>query len=261
MTLDPVRLADTADEIAADITAGRRYRARDEIDDLATGYAVQDQVVERLIATGSRSAVAGYKVALNAQALMAHFGVAEPVSARIFRDQVEESPARLQARAYRHFAFEPEIAAIIQRAPEGRLDRDGAAAIVGRLIPAFELIDLRGLDPATGDLPDIVAQNVSNAGAVLGGPGLPPADFDPAAARSRMFRNGETTLDATGAAPQDPLEVVAWMANHLAERGLDLPAGMIVLCGTHAPIASAGVGDVLAFEVEGLGRVEARLSA
>jgi hypothetical protein len=137
-----------ATEIARDIAQGLPYRSQAGRigPDLATGYAVQDRVVARLLADGTRRALAGYKVAMNAPALMAHMGVTEPLSARLFSDQRCDNGADLSGRRFHQFAFEPEIAALVVRdLPPGATpwDRASVAACVGRLVPALELLDAR----------------------------------------------------------------------------------------------------------------------
>lgn len=249
-------------DIGRDIVAHAPFVSRaDHVPDLAAGYAVQDAVVDHLIESGAREAVTGYKVAANSKALLDLFGLAEPVSARIFADQRHDSPARLRRADFNQFAFEPEIAAILgaDLAPGVRHDRASAAAAVARFVPAFELLDLRQVDPPRAHMPDMVAANISNEGIVLGGPGVAPEALDPAAIRAEVLFDGAMVQDVTGAAPQHPLDVVAWLANHLGARGFGLSAGMVVLCGTHTPILRPEGVTRLSLRMSGLGEVAADL--
>ena len=52
---------------------------------------------------------------------------------------------------------------------------------------------------------------------------------------------------------EDPYATLAWLANHLAERGRDLKAGMVVITGSLIPTVSIGPGERAVFTVEGLG--------
>jgi 2-keto-4-pentenoate hydratase len=54
---------------------------------------------------------------------------------------------------------------------------------------------------------------------------------------------------------EDPCATLAWLANHLAERGRHLKAGMIVITGSLIPTVSIAGGQRAVFKVEGLGEV------
>lgn len=256
----PLDLDALAEEIASDIAQRLPHRSLAERigPDLATGYAVQDRVVAHLITRGARRGMAGYKVALNSPTAMARMGVTEPLSARLFADQHHTSGADLRGVDYRQFAFEPEIAALIGHDLPLRAepyDRADVASAVSRLVPALELLDQRGLDMAASSLPDVVAQNISNAGVVVGGPGVTVAEFDALRIATTVALDDRTVATVTDGLPQHPLDVVAWMANHLAARGLFLQQGMVVLCGSHTPIQQAGAASAITVAMTGLGRV------
>lgn len=224
--------------------------------DLQGAYRVQDAVTACLTADPAFGSVAGWKIAANSAALMARFGVEEPVSGRIYSGQRHDSPAILKASAFRQFAVEPEIAAVMgmtlapQDAP---YDPETVKQAIDRFVPSMELLDMRDADMPGVHLPDAVAQNISNVGAVVGGPGVPPDQIDPAAIRMTLSLDGEIVHDVTGGAPQHPLAAVTWLANHLSARGLPLETGQIVLCGTHTPIwYHEGAGQIVV-NMSGLG--------
>lgn len=248
--------------IAADIVSAAPFDGYgDDVgSSFADGYAVQDALVAHLVAEGIRGRVAGYKVAANAPHLLEKLGLPEPLSARIFADQYLDSPADLSAKAFRQRAFEPEIAALIASdVPAGAHDRDSILPHVARLVPAFEVLDMREVQMSPAAMPWAVAQNISNEGVVIGGPGLPPGEVDPASLRACVTFAGSELADVTGKAPQHPLDVVAWIAGHLARRGLGLTAGMVVMCGTHTPILFPEGAGLLRLEMPGLGEAEVML--
>ncbi|MFD1510183.1 2-keto-4-pentenoate hydratase [Lacimonas salitolerans] len=230
---------------------------------LDAAYALQDQVAGHLSQDAAFGAVAGWKIAANSKALLERFGIGEPASGRVFAALRRDSPAELRAADYRQFALEPEIAAVMKTTLPAQDAPFVAATVQGaidRFVPAFELLDMRDCDMSQIHLPDIVAQNISNVGAVLGGPGIAPDQLDISKVRTTLTIDGEIRHDVTGAAPQNPLEAVTWLANHLAARGLTLEAGQIVLCGTHSPIwYHDGTGEIV-MEMSGLGRAVLRLT-
>lgn len=256
-------LAETADRIVAEILAHAPFEGHAEAvgDTLEGAYALQDAVTARLEGAAGHGPVAGYKLAANSARALAAMGLAEPLSARLFAGRCVQSPADLRGWTFRTRAFEPEIAAVIgSDVPAGPQDRASILPHVARLIPAFEVLDMRAARPSPAVMLQAVAQGISHEGAVLGGPGLPPAEVDPDRLRLRVTFGEEELADATGAAPQHPLDAVAWLAGHLAGRGLGLRAGMVVLCGTHTPILFPEGAGRLVMTVEGLGEAAADLS-
>lgn len=237
--------------------------ARAEFDDLgasaptsvAEAYALQAQVVEKLAA--AHGGIGGRKIAWNTAAQMEAMGLDEPGAACICADLVRRSPARLADADYHTFAIEPEICAILKTdlAPrEHGHDRASVIEAVERLAPAFELLDPRGMKkvpPFT-----ILAQNINNRGIVIGGPGLAPADVDPAALRSVVTKNGEVMLDKAGAAPMDPLSAVAFLANRFNALGVTLKAGEALLLGAHLPPTPIPAPATMRFELGAMGAVE-----
>jgi 2-keto-4-pentenoate hydratase len=239
----------TAQRIATEILSHAPFDGHAEAvgTTLHAAYAMQDRVVAELTGSGPRGPVAGYKLAANSAKAMAAMGLSEPLSARVFADQCRESPADLRGESFLTRAFEAEIAAVIESdVPPGTYTREGIAEYVGRLVPAFEVLDLRQSRPSPDTLPLAVAQNISNEGAILGGPGLPPGALDLEHLQVRVSLDGTVLAEATGAAPQHPLDAVAWLAGHLSDRQLPLSRGMVVLCGTHTPmLRPEGAGRLL----------------
>ena len=211
-------------------------------------YETQDGLTSLLTTTGGRGPVAGWKIAANSPQLMARFKLEEPATGRVFNSQRHDRNATLKAADYTDFAFEPEIAAIMKTALDPAKApfnlADGLAAI-DRFVPGIELLDMRNTDMPNTHIPDAIAQNISNVGAVLGGPGIAPDALNAATVHTVVKIDGIVQHDVTGAAPQNPLEAVTWLANHLASRGLALEAGQVVMCGTHSPIwYHTGTGEI-----------------
>ncbi|MEO1224419.1 MAG: fumarylacetoacetate hydrolase family protein [Pseudomonadota bacterium] len=250
--------------IVADVMAHAAFApyATDPPRTLDEAYRLQDALAEQLTARAGRQAVAGWKIAANAPHLLEKFELEDPLSGRVFKNQTQQSPARLAAATFRQFAFEPEIAAIMKtdlEVPDGPADRQDVISAIDRFVPAIELLDMRDIDMPSINIADVVAQNISNEGAVIGGPGIAPQDLIPASVRTEVRVNGKVELQVTGAAPQDPIDAVIWLARHLAKRGLRLQAGQIVLCGTHCPIWYHGNPGQIVVTMTGLGEVSLSL--
>jgi len=227
-------------------------------DDITAAYDIQDQVSAALLAGGHRTALCGYKLAMNSAALMQHFGTSEPGSARMFANQMHPSGAKLSGQAYHSMLIEPEIMAEIGRdmnPREGGHDRNSAMDAIEKFVPAIELIDCRGLHLPSSRLTSVIAQNITTAGLVHGGPGMTPQLLNVETLAVLVSIDGEIVANTVGTAPQHPLDAVAWLANHLISRGLTLKAGMIVMCGTHVPpIPLDDAGDI-SVDMDVLGKV------
>lgn len=249
---------ETLDLMTRDLLEPRPFAAypTDPPRDLAQAYDLQRALSRRLIAGGAHGHVAGWKIAANNPALLERFGLREPISAPVFSGQIRRSPARLDRGDYLQFAFEPEIAAIIGRdiaVTDGPPDRETVADAIDRFVPAFELLDMRGIDMPSVHIADAVAQNISNVGLIFGGPGIAPRDLDISTLRTRVTVDGRAELDTTGAAPEHPLDAVAWLAGHLGRRSETLRPGDVVLCGTHCPIWYLDGAVRVEVEMSGLG--------
>ena len=226
-------------------------------DTLEAAYDFQDGYVA---AVGK---VGGYKLAVNGAAQMAYFGVTEPVWARIFALEIHASGSHLPRSAYHALTVEPEIAAILGDGVQNLtapVDLAGAAALIDRFHPAIELLDQRGISPADLTLPQAAALNVFSAGCVLGADHVAPADLDLAGMHVTIHDDGSPMGEATGNAPQPPVEAVMWLLNQLLARGITAQPGMVVMCGTHLPMRTLEP-DVARVDVamSGLGTVSVLL--
>lgn len=246
-------MQDIVDAIAADIASGARMRGfAERLPFPESGYAVQDAVIETL--APRFGGVAGYKIAWNLPALMEKFRIAEPAAACVLADHIRHGHATLSHSDYMDFMVEPEIAAVLAR-PIGRRagghDRASVAASVGRFAPSFELLDRRGGDPSHP--PSVIANNVFNKGAAIGGPGLAPEEIDFDALETVVVQDGEEILRQTPAWPMNPLDSLVFVANHFTARGVTLAAGVVVLCGAHTPLIPITKPGRMTMRVSGLG--------
>ncbi len=243
--------------LAEDISTRRPFRdpGEDGPADLDEAYDVQTRVVGRL--APGLGGIGGRKIAWNSAAQLEALRLDEPGAACICRDLIVDTGARLRAEDYLTFAIEPEIAAILSAplAPQqGGHDLNSVAAAVERFVPAFELLDPR----TAGKVPPIafLVNNINNRGVVLGGPGVKPSEMDYAALRSIVTLNGEVALDKPAAAPMDPLEAVAFLANRFNALGQTLEAGEVLLLGAHMPVTPVQTPATMTFELGVLGSVE-----
>lgn len=205
---------------------------------LPEAYALQRAVATLRVAAGDR--VIGYKVGCTGSGTVAQFGMEGPVRGYLYQSEVRRSGDALDAVAYAHLAIEGEMAL--------RIGKDGEIAAA---FPVIELHQFVFRAPRK-TLAELVANNGLNAGVVL------PDD----AWLSRSCVGDEATLSVrvngstVGASSPWPLEggpgaSLAWLRDHLAETGLVLAPGQIVLAGTPLGLYAVNAGDHIAVLVDG----------
>ena len=161
-----------------------------------------------------------------------------PVLGLILEDNILHSPTTLTAADYVQLALECEVGVRLGAdlpAAGAPYDRGRVSEAVDVLSTAFEVVDIRrtpGMDPKVQFITGVAA-NVFNAGVVLGEPVASWRDLDLQAVYGSMTINGEIVGDGHGSDVMGhPLEPLAWLANKLAEQGLGLSAGMVIITGS-----------------------------
>lgn len=254
-------MASIAELIAEDILEHRPFRAlEDENAPPEAGYAVQFELPP--IISKVKGVVAGRKIAWNAPALMEKFGLKEPAAGHVFCDDLCRGDANLTLADYENFMMEPEIVAIlaVDLAPRaGGWDRESAAAAVSHFTVAFELLDRRGA--ASTHPASMIANNIFNAGLCYDTEnGVKPQDLDPSKLVTIVEHDEKEILNAVGAAPQHPLDAVAFLANHFNAHGVTPKAGEVLLCGAHMPLYPVEHTGKLTMRIEGMGEVSFRMT-
>jgi 2-keto-4-pentenoate hydratase len=219
---------------------------------IAEAYAAQEAYYR--LAEPVYGPVAGAKIATTTKVMQRLMGIDHPCGGAIFARTIHRSPAKLSAADFVNLRIESEIALLLGRdlpAARAPWTRDTVAPAVAGAMPAFELIEDRHADYAKTEAASLIVENCWNGGVVIGAPQTVPV----AALVGVM---GRLTMDdrAVGeGAAEDPAATLAWLANHLAERGRDLKAGMVVITGSVIATVSIASGQRAVFAVDGLGKV------
>lgn len=219
------------------------------------GYAVQALALDDRVAAGDP--VVGAKLGLTSRAKQERMGVDRPIVGFLTRSMLLEPDGVGDSVA--HWAqprIEPEIAFVTGRAIDRALDADEVRAGVASVGVAAEILDSRW----TGyrfRLPDVVADETSAAGVLLGAAPVPwPADLDLASARCEVEVDGEVAHRSTGAAILgDPWRALSLLSEHLERHGRSLPAGSLVLAGALTDAVPLQAGSRYRLSVEGLGTI------
>ncbi len=224
--------------------------------DVQTAYDVQRLVVGKRLERGAR--IVGAKLGLTSAAKQRQMQVDEPLYGWLTSDMVLGSPL-VDLGAFIHVRAEPEIGFLIGREIRTPATVAGVLAATDAVFAAIELIDSR-FDGFRFRHPDVIADNASSAGLVVGSVTRRPEEAgDLRLLGVVLRRNGAVVATAAGAAALGhPAASVAWMVDRLAERDEGLESGSIVLSGGLTDAMPLEPGSVVTAEIEGLGTVEVR---
>ncbi len=219
-------------------------------------YAIQLLQIHRRVGAGA--AVRGYKVGLTSAAMQQQLGVGEPDFGHLLDDMFWPDSAPIPTSGYLQPRAEPETALILGRELTGPgVSVEEAAAAVAFAVPAIEIIDSRIRDWRIA-LADTIADNASSAGVVLGATRTPFDAVDLPLVGCLLSKNGQLAgTGAGGAVLGTPIAALAWLANTLGPRGVELRSGDVVLPGSVTAAVPIEAGDTVTATFHTLGSVTA----
>lgn len=250
----------TVDRAVAQLrTAETGHTARDPLTDdwpeldVATAYRVQSAVVA---ARGDQ--VVGVKLGLTSRAKQRRMGIDAPLTGWLTDAMVLRPGEPVPVAELIHPRVEPEIVFTLGARLRGPGVTPATAMAAVRTVSAgLEVIDSRYRD-FRFTLPDVIADNASSARFVVGEPNRDPATLDLELEACVLRESGAVVDTATGAAVQGhPANALALAANSLAERGLALEEGWIVLTGGLTDALPLRPGHLITAEFTHLGTVAA----
>ncbi len=236
------------DELAQTLIAAQKGRYQiDQITNSNPNLTEQDAYAIQLAVTASRLGegrrIVGKKVALSNKAVQKVLGVFEPVWGSLTDDMIVAEGDPIRISEIPQAKVEPEIAFVMKHdlVGPGVTAAQVLAATAG-VMPAFDMAAPRIRDWKF-KFQDMAADAAFPGKVVLGGKLTPVEGLDLRLIGMVLERNGQ--LHSTGASAAtlgNPVDVLVWLANKLAEYGQYLKAGEIVLPGTIvvAPLAEAG---------------------
>ncbi|WP_029010059.1 2-keto-4-pentenoate hydratase [Azospirillum halopraeferens] len=224
---DLAKLAEVVDEAARTATEIAQLSIAHPDLTVDDAYAIQALSLARRYARGERRV--GMKMGLTSRAKMAQVGVDEMIWGRLTDAMQVEEGAVVDIARYVHPRVEPEVAFLLKAPLAGRVTAAQAMAAVAAVAPALEIIDSRYKDFRFA-LPDVVADNSSSSGFVIGGWRSP--DVDVANLGIAMELDGQVRqVGSSAAILGDPVRSLVAAARLVAQWGERLEAGWIVLAG------------------------------
>jgi 2-oxo-3-hexenedioate decarboxylase len=255
------------DEAVAQLAAA--YNERREIESLAdtwpalderTAYAIQEALVAKHIAD-EKSRLIGRKLGLTSIAKQKQMSVDRPIFGSLIASRAINDGEAVPIASLIHPKAEPEIAVVTNRELRGPgVTAEQARAAIDSASAAIEIIDSRYRN-FRFTFTDVIADNTSASRFAISTVRVPAAGLDLRTLGAVFEKNGQVVSTAAGAAILgDPAIGLAWLANAMAENGLSLPAGSIVMTGALTDAIAVAPGDVVTVTLASLGSLSIRFS-
>ena len=234
--------------------AAREARAVSQIDaegrlSLQDAYAIQKASIERRLARGEKRA--GVKMGFTSRSKMVQMGISDLIWGRLTTGMQVEEGSSIDLSRFVHPRVEPEIAFILKKPLAGLVTAAEALSCVEAVAPALEIIDSRYRD-FKFSLTDVVADNASSSGFVIGAWNNPREDFSNLGLTMNV--NGVAVqIGSTAAILGHPLRSLVAAARLAAAAGEPLQAGAVVMAGGATAAEWIKPGSYVSIEMERLG--------
>jgi 2-keto-4-pentenoate hydratase len=222
---------------------------------LADAYHVQVNLLRRWQSEGKK--LAGWKIGMSGAAIRARMGLTEPFTGYLLDSGHFDSGHAFAFDTLPRAIIESELCFTIgQRLSGPGVNRQQVLSAIGAVAPAFEIAYTGSImaDMALG-----IADGAGQLAFVTGNAVTPyPRGLDLGAISVELRRNGGSLDRAINRdVNDDPLECIAWLANHLAKYDLALEAGERIITGSITKPAPIGKDDHFEGVFAGIGRVSA----
>lgn len=235
-------------------------RFRIEIDTLRTdypfsldeAYLIQRASITLREARGEKAI--GLKLGFTSRAKMIQMGVDSLIWGWLTDAMLYEEGGVVDLAEFIHSRAEPEVCFLTSRDIDRPLNLLEVASYIEGVAPAMELIDSRYRN-FKFTLEDVVADNCSSAGLVIGAFSSSLADLGNCGVTVRMDGRVQQ-IGSTGAILGNPLRSIVQASQLVHRAGLVLPAGSMIMAGAATAAVALAPGVHVCTEIAGLGRVE-----
>jgi 2-oxo-3-hexenedioate decarboxylase len=224
---------------------------------MTDAYAIQAASIGRRIARGEQRI--GVKMGFTSRAKMLQMGLADVIWGRLTNAMRVAEGGSVRHSRYVHPRVEPEIAFLLKKPLAGNVSNAEALAAVEAIAPALEIIDSRYKD-FRFSLPEVVADNASSSGFVVGDWADPKIDFSNLGLTLNI--NGRVAqVGSTAALLGHPIRSLVAAARLSAEAGEPLEAGAIVMAGGATSADWIHPGHHISVDMQKLGRASFHVTA
>lgn len=245
-----LELAGRVDEAARTATAIAQLSHEHALTE-SKAYEVQAASIARRLERGEKRV--GMKMGFTSRAKMQQMGVHDMIWGRLTDAMTVEEGAPVALSRYVHPRVEPEIAFLLSRPLSGNVTLAEALMAVEAIAPALEIIDSRYAD-FKFSLADVIADNASSTGFVIGPWADPKQDFSNLGLVLTL--NGQPKqVGSTAGILGHPLRSLVAAARMCAAAGEPLQAGWIVMAGGATAAEALAPGMHVRCEMQNLGSV------
>jgi 2-keto-4-pentenoate hydratase len=220
-------------------------------------YELQGEVARLREERGEK--IIGYKIGCTSKTIQQQLGGSEPIFGRIFDTGCFRSGVRLSYARYANLAVEGELAIRLCKDLAGSSHSEEES--LGAVAAVFPVIELHHyvLHEARSPGPELIAGNGMHAGFVLAeeSPRFGPSDLVQSLCIGINGVRVGAVEDAGSLASAS--QSLRWLAGRLAEFGLGLCEGQIILTGSPMPLFPVGVGDTIVVEATPPGKSRAEI--
>lgn len=218
---------------------------------LAHAYEIQAANIARRVERGEQRI--GVKMGFTSRAKMLQMGIDDVIWGRLTSGMRVEEGTTLKLSNYVHPRVEPEIAFLLKAPLVGSVSASEALAAVACVAPALEIIDSRYKD-FKFSLPDVIADNASSSGFIIGNWHAPNTDLSNLG--MVMSFDGKTQHAGSSAAILgNPVRALVAAARLAAQAGEPLKAGDIVMAGAATAAEWLLPGTYVRLDVQNLGSI------
>jgi 2-oxo-3-hexenedioate decarboxylase len=219
---------------------------------LEQAYQIQRASIARRHVRGEKPI--GLKLGFTSRAKMIQMGVDSLIWGLLTDAMLYEEGGQVSLGDFIHARAEPEVCFLTKRDIDRPLTLLEAAGYIDGVAPAMEIIDSRYRN-FKFTLEDVVADNCSSAGLVIGGFSN---QFSDLANRGVLVRfNGRIVqMGSTGAILGDPLRCIVQASQLAVKAEMVLPAGSLIMAGAATAAEALTPGLHVSTEITGLGRIE-----
>ncbi len=264
MSLDTTQIANAAEFLSqARLGGGLTQALPDDLspETEAEGYAIQD-ALHNILEGAGLGRPTGHKIGCTTPVMQEFLKINHPCSGEVFDRTVFRGSAELPLTDFHRVGVECEIAARLATDLPGDLDvytRESVSESVSALMGAIELVDDRYEDYAELSGPILIGDDFFNAGVVLGAEQPDWQDLDLAVIRGTLMIDGFEHAAGFGSdILGDPLEALAWLANHRVQMGKPLRAGTFVMLGSVVQTVFLEAPSTVSVSLTGLSEAEVR---
>ena len=202
----------------------------------------------------------GWKVGFGAPAAMQRLGIQTPLVGFLTDGTLLPTNSSVSIKEWAKPAVEPEIAVYIGEALAGTSDRETARAAIAALGPAIELADV---DPQLSDVEAILAGNIFNCHVVLGRADASRAGCVLEGMVGRVYQAGVelAKVEDLQALTGDLVDVVRLVAALLAEVGLGLQSGEVIIAGSIVAPVWVDTDTEIRYSLDPIDTISVRLVA